>query len=56
MKLKPCKHCGYSPELGEGMSASEFRIECSNSLGCRAWIRIYSIFKRYAVEAWNNAN
>lgn len=56
MKLKPCKYCGSRAELDEGLQSCEYRVECSNVNGCKAWIIIYSIFKRYAVEAWNEAN
>ena len=56
MKLNKCKHCGSDAFIGEGVQSCEYRVECSNSNHCKAWIRIYSIFKRYAVEAWNEVN
>lgn len=55
-KLLKCKYCGGEPCVDEGVSADEVRVECVNSLDCKAWIIIYSRFKRYAVEAWNLAN
>ncbi len=55
-KLKKCIHCGWEAHVDSGLDTTEWRIECSNVNGCRAWIRIYSIFKKYAVSAWNKAN
>jgi hypothetical protein len=54
--LHVCKYCGWDAVIDEGYEAGEIRIECSNVNGCKAWIRIYSIMQRFAVEAWNKAN
>lgn len=56
MKLLDCVHCGFSPVVEEGITPDEYRVECTNPDGCRAWIKIYSRFKKYAIEAWNKAN
>ena len=56
MKINPCKYCGFHAEIDEGLSPDEWRVECSNVNGCKAWIRIYSRFKKYAIEAWNEVN
>jgi hypothetical protein len=39
-----------------GESASDaFRIECSNSINCKQWPRIYANTKTHAIRLWNKA-
>jgi hypothetical protein len=56
MKVLNCKYCGCPAVIDVGLSMDEYRVECTSPNHCRAWIVIYSRFKKYAVEAWNKAN
>lgn len=55
-KLNKCIHCEWAP-FGEWTDTNNgYRVECSNTNGCKAWVRIYSHIKKYAEETWNKAN
>lgn len=50
-----CKYCGSKSIVNASITPDEFLAECLGE-ECPAGLRVYSRFRRYAIQAWNDAN
>lgn len=52
--MRNCRYCGWEP-FGEWDMCNDFRVECSNPIHCKGWIRIYAKTRNRAIDCWNLA-